>query len=267
MTPMAVSRSSSPLSFGRMGMGIRRLAMILGHTSGSTVMCRTPGDYPGLSSNSELKQLSSWTAATRWKLLSCIFTRCICSLVCKHRLGCQSSLSLKTMNSTSCGVSVLELLSSIRHLPSGFIIVLFHIVRRPLYGTTSLAHLTGNILTVAPVSICNTSCFPFTNIRHFAYAPRFRGVSDPGVATVVVLISPIVVRYVVHTSLVLVSRQLICVAPFHAFPMHDPWPHNYCRYFHMWGAFLYWEHNACRNIDTHASVIYDVYRFTYIIQY
>ena len=34
----------------------------------------------------------------------------------------------------------------------------------------------------------------------------------PGVTTVVVFIRPIVVTYVVHTSLV-----LICVAPFHAF--------------------------------------------------
>ena len=29
---------------------------------------------------------------------------------------------------------------------------------------------------------------------------------------------PFVVTYVVYTSLILVSRQLICVAPFHAFP-------------------------------------------------
>ena len=40
----------------------------------------------------------------------------------------------------------------------------------------------------------------------------------PDVTSVVVFIRPIVVTYVVHTSLVLVSRQLICVAPFHAFP-------------------------------------------------
>ena len=57
---MAVSRSSSSLSCGRMAMGIRRLAMILGHSSGSTVRCCTPGNSPSLSSNSELKQLSSW---------------------------------------------------------------------------------------------------------------------------------------------------------------------------------------------------------------
>ena len=64
------------------------------------------------------------------------------------------------MNTTSCGVSVLGLVSSIRHFPSGFIIVLFHIVRTPT------------------VLIWNASCFPFTSIRHFAYAPRFRGLSE-----------------------------------------------------------------------------------------
>ena len=46
-----------------MAMGIRRLAMILGHTSGSTVRCSTPGNSPSLLSISELKQLSCWTAA------------------------------------------------------------------------------------------------------------------------------------------------------------------------------------------------------------
>ena len=40
-----------------------------------------------------------------------------------------------------------------------------------------------------------------------------------GVTTVVVFIKPIVVTCVVYTSLVLVSRQLICVAPFCAFPL------------------------------------------------
>ena len=40
----------------------------------------------------------------------------------------------------------------------------------------------------------------------------------PGVTIVVFFFRPVFVTYIVHTSLVLVSRQMICVAPFHALP-------------------------------------------------
>ena len=44
--------------------------------------------------------------------------------------------------------------------------------------SSSLTYQAGSILTVAHVSIWNTICFPFTSAEYFAYAPRFRGVSE-----------------------------------------------------------------------------------------
>ena len=62
---------------------------------------------------------------------------------------------------------------------------------------------------------------------------------QPGVTTVIVFVRPIVVTYIEHTSLVLVSRLLVSAAPFHALPFTKILGHTIIANLSISGAHLF----------------------------